>query len=63
MLHTGGNSTVTISGVAIQGGDTTVEGAGVVDGSLELANAGDNEAHENRQPFLALNYIICLAGK
>ena len=41
--------------------DTTVEGAAVT-GSLALATAGSNGSHENRMPFLALNYIICLAG-
>ncbi len=27
-----------------------------------LGNAGSNQAHENRQPLLGLNYIICLQG-
>ena len=27
-----------------------------------IGNAGQNQAHENQQPSLALNYIICLNG-
>jgi len=27
-----------------------------------LGNTGGGQAHENRQPFLALNYVIALAG-
>ena len=41
--------------------DTDLEGA-VITGTLDLANAGGNSSHENRQPFLGMNYIICLAG-
>lgn len=35
---------------------------GSVSGSLTVDATGDNQAHENRQPFQALNYIICLDG-
>jgi microcystin-dependent protein len=27
-----------------------------------IGNAGGNQAHENRQPYLAVNFIICLQG-
>ena len=27
-----------------------------------IARAGNGEAHENRQPYLSLNYIIALQG-
>ncbi len=30
--------------------------------SAEVADAGSSQAHENRQPYLALNYIIALRG-
>jgi microcystin-dependent protein len=30
--------------------------------SAMVSSAGGNLAHENRQPFLALNYIICIQG-
>lgn len=28
-----------------------------------IENSGNGEAHENRQPFMALNVIICLCGE
>ena len=31
-------------------------------GALATENTGANGAHDNMQPFLTLNYIICLAG-
>ena len=31
-------------------------------GSVTIANAGGGQAHENMQPFLALNYCIALRG-
>jgi len=36
--------------------------SGAVDGNIDIANTGGGQQHENRQPFLALNYIICLQG-
>jgi len=30
--------------------------------SAAIGNTGGNQSHENRQPFLALNYIIALQG-
>ena len=35
---------------------------GGVTHSLTAANTGGNLSHENRQPFLAINYIIALQG-
>ena len=29
---------------------------------VDVSSSGGNAAHENRQPFLALNYIICVVG-
>jgi len=31
-------------------------------GGVSVGTAGGNQPHENRQPFLAVNYIIALAG-
>ncbi len=38
-----------------------------IDGDIDLANltvyaSGGNAAHENRQPYTALSYIICVSG-
>ena len=41
--------------------NTTLK-ASAVTGSVTVGNAGANQAHENRQPFLGLNYIIALQG-
>jgi microcystin-dependent protein len=30
--------------------------------NITVGNAGGNQSHENRQPYLACYYIICLAG-
>ncbi|WP_442795368.1 phage tail protein [Pelobium manganitolerans] len=30
--------------------------------NVAVGNSGGNQPHENRQPFLALNYIICVNG-
>lgn len=37
--------------------------AAVVSGSITAANAGSALAHENRQPYVALNYCIALVGE
>ena len=34
----------------------------VFEGNINVSNAGNGVAHENRQPSLALNYIICVRG-
>jgi microcystin-dependent protein len=41
--------------------NTEIEGA-VLIGDLQLSPTGGGQAHESRQPFLALHYIICLEG-
>lgn len=35
---------------------------GAVTGSVTVGNAGGNQPHENRQPWIGLRYIICLQG-
>ena len=45
------------------GADTAMSAAAVVmGGSLTAADAGQNQPHDNRQPYLALNYCIALQG-
>lgn len=46
---------------AIQGGFNDVTALTTV-GPAAIGNQGGNQAHENRQPFLALNYCIALQG-
>ncbi|MDH3976419.1 MAG: tail fiber protein [Deltaproteobacteria bacterium] len=41
--------------------DTTLK-AGEVDGTIAVGEAGGSQMHENRQPYLALNYCIALDG-
>jgi len=41
---------------------TTTLAAGDVTGDVQIGNTGGGLSHENRQPFLAVNYIICLQG-
>jgi len=36
--------------------------AATMTGSITAGLAGGSQAHENRQPYLAMNYCICLAG-
>ncbi len=40
------------------GSTTTVDGASGTDATIQTANEGGNEAHNNMQPYQALNYII-----
>jgi microcystin-dependent protein len=40
----------------------TTLGKPTVSGSVTIGATGNGQAHENRQPFLALNYIIALQG-
>ncbi len=43
--------------------DTTLDGAGMVtDGPVTVEPSGGAGAHDNVQPYLALNYIICVQG-
>jgi len=44
-----------------QAPDTDLEGASV-SGALQVAPVGDGTAHQNMQPFHALNYIIAIQG-
>jgi microcystin-dependent protein len=37
-------------------------GQPTVTGSISVGSAGGGQPHENRQPFLAINYIIALQG-
>jgi microcystin-dependent protein len=36
--------------------------SGTVTGSVSVASAGGGQPHENRQPYLSVNYIIALQG-
>ena len=47
------------------GKEIYVEGAASVplsSSSVSVGNIGGNQSHENREPYLAINYIICLEG-
>ena len=45
------------------GADTTMSAAAIaMGGTLQAANAGGSQPHDNRQPYLALNYCIALQG-
>lgn len=35
---------------------------GTINTTVTLGGAGASQAHENRQPLIALNYIICVVG-
>jgi len=52
-------------GVPQYGGDinTQLASSSAVDPPVNVSSAiGGNQAHENRQPYICLNYIICLQG-
>ena len=42
--------------------DITLAGGSSSTSSITIGNTGGNLSHENRQPFLAVNYIIALQG-
>lgn len=44
--------------------DVTVTGGGggITGGDVAIGNTGSNKIIENRQPYLGLNYIICMDG-
>uniref|UniRef100_UPI004047EBD5 phage tail protein n=2 Tax=Roseivirga sp. TaxID=1964215 RepID=UPI004047EBD5 len=44
------------------GTDTTLGGPISISGSPTIGNTGGNQSHENRQPYLAINWIICQLG-
>lgn len=35
---------------------------GTATGTGTIGNTGGSQAHENRQPWLAMNYVICMQG-
>ena len=53
------NSTPTSS---IKGCVTEITGGGITGGDVSIANAGNGEKVNNMQPYLAINYIICIEG-
>lgn len=42
--------------------DAPLAPVGGVNSSFTVPNTGGSQGHENRQPLLALNYIICISG-
>lgn len=40
----------------------TNEFTGTISSTLSVSSTGGNQAHDNMQPWLALNYIICYEG-
>lgn len=42
--------------------DTTLGGPMSISGSVAVGLTGGSQSHENRQPFLAIYWIICLQG-
>lgn len=53
------------AGDSLYNSDTpSVDMSGIVinSGSIEVQNTGQNKYHENRQPYLVTNYIMCLQG-
>ncbi|MCJ8211350.1 tail fiber protein [Mucilaginibacter sp. RS28] len=57
-VYANGSSTITPMG------DNTITGSFTTVGSptVTLQSAGGNIAHENMQPYIAMNYVICLLG-
>lgn len=49
-LYNSDTPTIDMNGIAINGG------------SVEVQNTGQNGFHENRQPYLVTNYIMCMEG-
>jgi len=49
-LYNSDTPTIDMNGIAINGG------------SVEIQNTGQNGYHENRQPYLVTNYIMCMQG-
>ncbi len=45
-----------------QGPADTALAGGPLAGGVTLANSGGNQSHENRQPWIAINYIIATQG-
>lgn len=49
-------------GAPIYGGTANTHMDMVAAGSVSLNNTGNSQSHENRRPFIAINYIIALEG-
>ena len=49
-------------GAPIYGGTANTHMNMAAGGSMTLQNTGGNQSHENRRPFIAINYIIALQG-
>lgn len=49
-------------GAPIYGGTANTHIGMVAGGSMSLNNTGGSQSHENRRPFIAINYIIALQG-
>jgi len=49
-LYNTDTPSIDLNGIAINGG------------SVEVQNTGQNGFHENRQPYLVTNYIMCMQG-
>lgn len=48
---------------AVASVNTQLASSSAADPAVNISSAmGGNQAHENRQPFLCLNYVICLQG-
>jgi microcystin-dependent protein len=48
---------------ALNGGSISISSTPIaVNSTINVAQAGGGLSHENRQPFLAINYIICWSG-
>jgi len=62
-VHNGKSLQTTPTGNLLANGSVyTNEPANGVAAGSAVANAGSGQAHENRQPFLTLNWIIALQG-
>jgi len=62
-VHSGKSLKTNPSGNLLANGAIyTNEASNNVAGAAAVANAGSGQAHENRQPYLTLNWIIALQG-
>lgn len=57
----GGPSSTTIKGYAAQDNTATLASS-AVSGSINVGIAGGSQPFSNMQPYLGMNYIICLEG-
>ena len=42
--------------------EVSLEGASIKGSGITVNTTGSNKAHENRQPYLVTNYIMCMVG-